>query len=145
MFRNQKRTTDQNHATIADGGIALTANLLPHGPGVCLSELSLVAAIFEDAVRCVHRASRGVTHRQFLDAVEWIASERGDWPFAFIHLCGFLGVDAAAVRKRLRIWDEQVERGSRARVTRTRIRDLTPRELSPVFGRREQLVEKKCD
>jgi hypothetical protein len=70
MFRNQKRTTEQNHAMIADGGIALTANLLPHGPRVRLSELSLVAAIFEDAVRCVQRASRGMTHRQFLDAVE---------------------------------------------------------------------------
>jgi hypothetical protein len=141
MFRNQKRTTEQNHAMIADGGIALTANLLPHGPRVRLSELSLVAAIFEDAVRCVHRASRGVTHRQFLDAVEWIASERGDWPFAFIHVCGF-SAGAAAVRKRLRICDERVERGSRARVTRMRMCDLTPRELSPVFGRREQLVEK---
>ena len=75
MFRNEKRTTypnpaTMNHATIVDNGIALTANLLPHGPQVCLPELSLVAAIFEDAVRCVHRASRGVTHRQFLDAVE---------------------------------------------------------------------------
>jgi hypothetical protein len=117
MFRDQKRTTDPDHATIADGGIALTANLLPHGTRGCLPEFSLVAAIFEDAVRCVHRASRGVTDRQFLDAVEWIASERGDWPFAFVHVCGFLGVDAAAVRKRLRIWDERVERGSRARVT----------------------------
>jgi hypothetical protein len=32
-----------------------------------------------------------VTHRQFLDAVEWIASEREDWPFAFVHVCSFLG------------------------------------------------------
>jgi hypothetical protein len=103
MFRNQKRTTDPTRATDAEDNIALTANLLPDGPGVCLPELSLVAALFEDAVRCVHRASRGVTHRQFLDAVEWIASERGDWPFAFVHVCSFLGVDAAAVRKRLRI------------------------------------------
>ena len=48
-----------------------------------------------------------MTHRQFLDAVEWIASERGDWPFAFVHVCSFLGVDAAAVRKRLRIGGAQ--------------------------------------
>jgi hypothetical protein len=101
----------------------IAASLLPrtscptHGTRGGPPEFSLVAAIFEDAVRCVHRASRGVTDRQFLDAVEWIASERGDWPFAFVNVCGFLGVDAAAVRKRLRIWDERVERDSRARVT----------------------------
>ena len=142
MFKNQKRTTDPTHATVADDSIALTVNLLPDGPRVSLPELSLLAALFEDAVRCAHRASRGVTHRQFVDAVDWVASERGDWPFAFIHACGFLGVDPAAVRKRIRIWDERVEKGSRSRVTRTRMRDLTPRELSRFPGRREQLVEK---
>jgi len=103
MFGNQKRITDPPHATVEADNIALTVNLLPDGPRVCLPELSLIAALFEDAVRCVHRTSRGVTHRQFLDAVEWIASERDDWPFAFVHVCSFLGVDAAAVRKRLRI------------------------------------------
>ena len=108
MFRDQRRTTDPDQATrddstIADDGIVFTAHLLPHGTRVCLPEISLIAAIFEDAVRCVHRASRGVTHRQFLDAVEWIGSERGDWPFAFVNVCGFLGVNAAAVPKRLRI------------------------------------------
>ena len=103
MFGNQKRITDPTHATVEADNIALTVNLLPDGPRVCLPELSLIAALFEDAVRCVRRASRGVTHRQFLDAVEWIGSERGDWPFAFVNVCGFLGVNAAAVPKRLRI------------------------------------------
>ena len=96
MFRD-KRTTDPDQATgvdctIGDDGIAFAANL---------PEISLAAAIFEDAVRCVQRASRGVTHRQSSEAFAWIASERRDFPFAFVNVCDFLGVDAKAVRKRL--------------------------------------------
>lgn len=120
MFRD-KRTTDPDQATrdestIADDGIVFTANLPPHGTRVCFPEISLVAAIFEDAVRCIQRASRGVTHRQSSEAFEWIASERRDWPFAFVNVCDFLGVDANAVRKRLRIRDEGSGNGSSARV-----------------------------
>jgi hypothetical protein len=91
---------------IADDGIAFTASPLPYRTRVCLPEISLVAAIFEDALRCVQRASRGVTRRQSSDAFEWIASERRDWPFAFVNVCDFLGVDAKAVRKRLQAGDE---------------------------------------
>jgi hypothetical protein len=101
---------------IADDGIVFTANLLPHGTQVWLPEISLVAAIFEDAVRCFQRASRGVTHQQSEEAFEWIASERSDWPFAFVNVCDFLGVDAKAVRTRLRIMDEGSGNGSSARV-----------------------------
>jgi hypothetical protein len=88
--------------TIAECGIVFTANLFPHGTQVFLPEISLIAAIFEDAVRCVQRASRGMTRRQFSEAVEWSASERRDWPSAFVNVCDLLGVDAKAVRKRLR-------------------------------------------
>src|ERR1051326_5002523 len=110
MFRDQRRTTDpeqtaSDDATIADDGIVFTANLTPHGTRVCRPEISLVAAVFEDAVRCVQRGSRGVTHQQSSDACEWIASERRDWPFDFVNGCDFLGMDAKAVRTRLRIND----------------------------------------
>jgi hypothetical protein len=91
----------KNDFTNADDGSVFTANLLAHETRVCLPEISLVAAIFEDAIRCAQRASSGVTHRQSSEAFEWIASERRDWPFAFVNLCDFLGVDAKAVRKRL--------------------------------------------
>jgi hypothetical protein len=106
MFRDQRRTTDPDQAasddsTIADEGIVFTANFSPHGTRVC-PEISLVAAVFEDAVRCVQRGSRGVTHQQSSDAFEWIASERRDWPFDFVNVCDFLGMDAKAVRTRLR-------------------------------------------
>ncbi len=104
---------------IADDAIVLTANLLPNETRTCLPEISLVAAIFEDAVRCVQRASRGVTHDQSSEAFEWIASDRRDWPFAFVNVCDFLGVNATAVRKRLRIMDEGCGKGSSTRVIRS--------------------------
>jgi hypothetical protein len=74
---------------------------------VFVPEISLVAAVFEDAVNCVRRGSRGVTHRQSSEASEWIASERSDWPFAFLNVCDFLGLDAKVVRTRLRIGSER--------------------------------------
>jgi hypothetical protein len=88
-------------------GIAFAAYLVTHGRRVCLPEISLVVAIFEDALHCARRASNGVTHHQSAEALEWIASERRDWPFAFVNVCDFLGVDAKAVRERLRFRDKR--------------------------------------
>jgi hypothetical protein len=115
VFRD-KRTTDPDQAmkedaTIADYDIAFPANLQPYGTHAYLPEISLVAAIFEDAVRCVQRASRGITDRQSSEALEWIASERHDWPFAFVNVCDFLGVDAKMVRTRLRLVGAEGSRG----------------------------------
>src|SRR5437867_5742668 len=115
MSRDQTRLVDYD-STTADHGIVFTANLSAGGTRGCLPEVSLVAAIFEDAVRCAQRASSGVTHRQCSEAFEWLASERRDWPFAFVNVCDFLGVDAKAVRKRLRIRDKRSGNGSSARV-----------------------------
>jgi hypothetical protein len=116
VFRD-KRTTGPDQAikedaTIADHDIAFPANLLTNGTHAYLSEMSLVAAIFEDAVRCVQRARRGVTDRQSSEALEWIASERHDWPFAFVNVCDFLGVDAKMVRTRLRLGNDGASRHS---------------------------------
>jgi hypothetical protein len=83
--------------------IVFTANLPSDQARACLAELSLVAAIFEDAVHCARRSSGTVTHHASSEAAEWIASDRSDWPFAFVNVCDFLGVDAGVVRKRLEI------------------------------------------
>jgi hypothetical protein len=99
----------------ADDAIVCEANLLPHGRRMSTPEISLVAAIFEDAVRCVQLSTRGVTHQQSLEAFEWMASERRDWPFAFVNVCDLLGMDAAAVRTRLGVCDQ----GSRSAHPRT--------------------------
>jgi hypothetical protein len=71
-----------------------------------LPEISLLAAIFEDAVRCVRRTRGGLTHRDSKDAADWIASGRSDWPFSFVNVCDLLGLDAEVVRARLEAGDE---------------------------------------
>jgi hypothetical protein len=112
MFGEETRLADHDQATRsdftnADGRMTFAANLLTHGTRVCLPEISLVAAIFGDALHCAQRASISVTHRESSEALKWIASERHDWPFAFVNVCDFLGVDAKVVRKRLRIRDKR--------------------------------------
>lgn len=81
----------------------MPAASLPEPVASRLPEVSLIAAIFEDAVRCARRSGRAVTHRQTEEALEWIGSERRDWPFAFANVCDFLGMDARSVRMQLRI------------------------------------------
>jgi hypothetical protein len=98
---------ERNCAAIADDGIDIAGNLFRQTTRACLPEISLVAAIFVDAVRCVQRAPRDATNRQWLEAFKWIASERRDWPFAFINVCDFLGVDSSSVRARLGVWPER--------------------------------------
>jgi hypothetical protein len=110
MFKDARRHVSDPEArkdtAIADDGIEFPADLLP-GAQLFLPEISLVAAIFEDAVRCVQRAHLGVRNREWLEAFEWIASERHDWPFAFVNVCEFLGVDPSGVRARLGVWPER--------------------------------------
>jgi hypothetical protein len=78
MFRDRKPSaetdrTARNDSTLSDDG----GGVLPssqRGARVRLPEVSLVAAIFEDAIRCAQRTGRSVTHRQSEEAHEWIAS-----------------------------------------------------------------------
>ena len=84
-------------------GFDFTASLLPEGSRLHLPEISLLAAIFDDAVHCIRRDGGGITHRQTSEALAWIASGRRDWPFAFANVCDFLGIDAEDVRTRLRV------------------------------------------
>ena len=110
MFRDRggMQANARNDVAIADYGIDFSVNLPRRGTRLFLPEISLVVAIFEDAVRCVQRARPGVTSRQWLEAFEWIASERHDWPFAFVNICDFLGLDSSGVRARLGVWPERV-------------------------------------
>jgi hypothetical protein len=64
-------------------------------------EIRLVAALFEDALRCIVRnadAHHGQRWRDFVAAQEWFKDDRRDWPFAFANVCEFLALDAAEVR-----------------------------------------------
>ena len=98
-------TAMKDHSATTEDG-TFFAKLFPQEARVCMPELSLAAAVFEDAVRCAQRARRDVTHRQASEAFEWIASERRDWPFAFVSVCDVLGVDAKAVRAHLHVGGE---------------------------------------
>jgi hypothetical protein len=81
----------------------------PPGAPVRLPEVDLVLAVFEDAVRCIQNASPTVTRRQHQEALRWIAAERRDWPFSFVNVCKFLGMDASAVRAMVRGDDRRIE------------------------------------
>jgi hypothetical protein len=104
--------------TAAGDVIVLAAEHAPNRARLRFPEVSLIEAILEDAVRCLQRVSRGVTHRQFLEAFEWFESNRCDWPFAFVNVCDVLGMDPAAVRTRLRIVTKRPDEISRSSVTR---------------------------
>ena len=65
-----------------------------------LPEMSLATALLKDALRCVQAGDRGLSRDEFLEAYEWFASERRDWPFSFLNICDFLEIDATALRKR---------------------------------------------
>ncbi len=64
-----------------------------------LSELALVAAILEDALRSLSRRDpTGPRRREFAEARDWLLDDGRAWPFAFRNVCDLLGVDAAALR-----------------------------------------------
>jgi hypothetical protein len=74
-----------------------------------LPEVDLVAAILEEAVRCIQGPNRSVTRRQHQEALQWITVERHDWPFSFINVCKLLGMDAGAVRSGLGVPGSRTE------------------------------------
>jgi hypothetical protein len=64
-------------------------------------ERKLLFAVLEDAIRCYlkHRdrdASR--TNEDFIEAAEWLSSDEGDGPFAYVSVCEALGIDADCLR-----------------------------------------------
>jgi hypothetical protein len=65
-----------------------------------LSEVALVAAILEDALRSLSRRDpTGSRRREFVEARDWLLDDGRAWPFAFRNVCDLLGVDAAALRE----------------------------------------------
>lgn len=66
-----------------------------------LPELELMAAVLDDAIYVIRKyghATKDHGRRLTDDALEWIDSNRRDWPFAFVNVCEVLNVNAAAVR-----------------------------------------------
>ena len=61
----------------------------------------LLRAVLEDALYCVRIP--GLAQ----EAAAWFFSEDERWPFAFVNVCGALGLDPAAVRRTLPRTDRQ--------------------------------------
>ena len=66
--------------------------------------LCLMLAIVQDAVQCalnrnkpIRRGERDECH----EAWKWLLDDARDWPFAFLNLCDWLGLDAGAIRHSL--------------------------------------------
>ena len=68
-------------------------------------ELSLMAAVLEDAVATLTTDPRRCTNqrrRDFADALDWIArSEESGWLFSFASICQSLGIDPGHLRRGL--------------------------------------------
>ncbi len=67
-----------------------------------LPEVSLMAAVLEDAVHCLRKnvnAKRGRARIEFLEAWRWISDAERSWPFAFENVCDTLGLSPGAVRR----------------------------------------------
>jgi len=68
-------------------------------------EALLMGAVLEDAFLCIAKnvgAREPHRRHQLNDASAWFRSDSRDWPFAFLPLCDGLGLDATAVRQRVR-------------------------------------------
>lgn len=80
----------------------LASSLMPAEFRRRVPEITLVAAVLENAVRSLERQNGGVTREQVEETLTWIDSDREDWPFAFVNVCEILGMNASRVRKNLR-------------------------------------------
>jgi len=67
-------------------------------------EIRLVAAVLEEALRCIerHRRSRAAPRREFHEAHAWFFDAEQDGPFAFEMVTTVLGLDPDAVRDHVR-------------------------------------------
>ena len=95
------RSRIRNPINLCEPAAMLPAQLRHAGTGAQRGELRLVAALFEDALRCVVRNANvrgGQRWRDFVQACRWFEDDRRDWPFAFANVCELLALDAGQVR-----------------------------------------------
>jgi len=69
--------------------------------------VALVRAILDDAIACYqkHGSARGRRHQRLAKEAEaWLFSDDAHWPFAFVNVCGALGIEPGYVRRGLQRW-----------------------------------------
>ncbi len=80
---------------------------LPLSCRISSPEQRLMLAVLEDAVYTIlkyaGRAGRN-PRRLVREAEAWIAKSDPSWPFSYENICSVLGIDAAALRYRLRVF-----------------------------------------
>jgi hypothetical protein len=88
--------------------------------GFALSEVAhtpeqhLMAAVLQDAISCYirHVGPSDRSHRRLHDdAARWIGNRDTEWPYSFENICSVLGLDAATIRRELRVRCFGRERG----------------------------------
>ena len=80
---------------------------LPDNTDKVRSEVALMYAVLDDAVRCFQR--QAVTdgrraQRLAREAEEWFFTDNYHWPFSFVNICAVLGLDAEYLRLGLARW-----------------------------------------
>lgn len=68
-------------------------------------QVALLYAILSDAIRCFLEGKSGQTPargRAAREAEEWLFIDDEEWPFSFVNICEFLGLDPTYVRRGLR-------------------------------------------
>jgi len=90
-------------------------------------ETALMYAVLEDACNCF--VQQFLDHRLRVrrlaeEAEGWLFSDDDLWPFSFVNICMFLGLNPEYVRKGLRQWRQsrptQIRRRKQHAVSRTR-------------------------
>jgi hypothetical protein len=68
-------------------------------------EVSLMQAVLEDALACVHRpdeTARRWVQREAREAEEWLFSDDAHGIFSYVLVCAVLGLEPASIRQELR-------------------------------------------
>lgn len=83
-------------------------------------ERRLMLAVLEEAVATFQRHARATDRAEralFDEAAAWFASDATAWPYAFLNICQWLGLDEGYIRRGLRRWSD-AERTTHAAVYR---------------------------
>ncbi|HWO43071.1 MAG TPA: hypothetical protein VNO43_14820 [Candidatus Eisenbacteria bacterium] len=73
-------------------------------------EKSLMLAVLEDGIRTFQDnvlAKDAKKRALFEEARDWLWSDDSSWPFSFVSLCAFLGLDPGYIRRGLTAWREK--------------------------------------
>jgi len=69
--------------------------------------VALIRAMLDDAIACYqkHGSSASKRNRRLATEAEaWLFSDDAHWPFAFVNVCGALGIEPGYVRRGLKRW-----------------------------------------